>query len=149
MREKFDTEHIQIAEKALMYMLTTGHAAATNGLKDASFRCIKNILTEMTFKRRVDDFFTQNIERWSQAPEFIDAFTEKVLSQRTFTISMSTIVKQRVNNTVSEWRLNVKEEAQSESKTHSEVPPSLPYTPSSKVLQDLARRKPERAHERK
>lgn len=37
MEEKFKTQHTQAVGEALMVMLTTDHAAATNGLKDASY----------------------------------------------------------------------------------------------------------------
>lgn len=126
MEEKFKTEHTQGAEKALMDMLTTDHAAATNGLKDAFYSYIENIFTEMTLKGTLDDLVMKNLKRWSHAQEFMEAFAQRVPDPRTFTNPPATFAKQLMNSTVTEWRLNAKEEThQTEAQPHPVEPPSL------------------------
>lgn len=70
-KKKFKIEHILAAVEALIDMLAANHAVASNSLKDASYSCIKNILTEMALKGSLGDLYIRNLERWSQVPEFL------------------------------------------------------------------------------
>lgn len=79
----------------------------------------------------------------------MNTITQRVLNSRTFTNLLATFVKQRLDNTADDWRLNAKERTHHEEKQHLVAPPSLLDTPSSKDLQDLASRKLERGHSRK
>lgn len=51
------------AEEAFLDMLRTGSMAAADEIKDASFQFFENILTVMTLKGILDDFFIRNFER--------------------------------------------------------------------------------------
>lgn len=147
---KFKTEHTQTAKKALMDMLTTGNAVTTSGLKDVPYSYIENILTETTRKGTLDGLFIRNPEHWSQAPEFVGAFRQRVFNLRTFTNPLDTCVKQRMDSTVDEWRLDAKKETHTtEGKPYTVVPPTQPETYSSKDLEDLVRQIFEPVHSRK
>lgn len=61
--KKFKSKHTLDAEEALMGVLATDHAATTNGLKNAFYSYLHNILTEITLKGTLDDLFTKNLER--------------------------------------------------------------------------------------
>lgn len=93
MEAKLKTKRTQVSEEALMDMLNTRYAAASAGLKDALFYYIKNVLTWKTFKDTSDDLFIRKLERWSQIPEFADAFTQKVSNQRSSMHPLATVVK--------------------------------------------------------
>lgn len=68
------------AEKALMDLLSTGQAAASNGLKETSFNLVENIVPEMALKATLEDLHARNLERRSQAPSFMNASTQRALN---------------------------------------------------------------------
>lgn len=76
---KLKTKETQAAEEYLMDILKPDYAAAYAGLKDVLYQYVKNVLTETTVKGTGEDLFMRNLERWSRAPEFMDAFTKKGL----------------------------------------------------------------------
>lgn len=98
-------DHIQAGQKALVGILGTGHTAATNGLKHASNSYFENILSEVRLKGTMIDVFFRNPIQLKSAPEFLDKFTQSVRSLRTFTTPLVPLVKQKMVNTVNEWRL--------------------------------------------
>lgn len=126
---KLQAKHTHAAEDALVDMLKTGYLAATDGVKNASYQFIENVLKEMTLKGTLDDLFIRNLERWSQAHHFMNAFTQRVLNARSFTNPLATFVKQRMDNSLDEWRLVDKEETRLPGiKRDQNVPPSPPRT---------------------
>lgn len=97
---KLKTKHTQAAEEALMDILKTCYAAASAGLKDASYRYVENVLIGMTLKGTLDNLFIRNLELWSQASTFMDAFTQRVLTSRTFIYQLATLVNKLVEKTI-------------------------------------------------
>lgn len=93
MEMKFKTEHTQATEKVLMDMLTTGHAVATYNLKDAFYSYFENMFRKMILKEILEDHFIRELERWSKALKFMDAFTQKVYESRTITNPLATFVR--------------------------------------------------------
>lgn len=119
-----------------MDLLSTGYAAANDGLKDTSYEFIENIITEMTLKGTFDDLFLQNLERWSEKPTFMNAFTKRVLNSRMFTSPLATFIKEKIDNSVEEWSLAAKEEAHyKRKKMDPTTPPAPPTTSSSDEFQ--------------
>lgn len=138
MEKKLKTEHTLAVEELLMDMSKTNHAAANNDVKDASHSLLKNILTKMTLNVTLDDLFIRSLERGIQAPEFMDTLTQNDLNSRTSTNPLATFVKQQMNNTVDQLRLNAKEGTDlAETEAHPVTPPLLSDTSSSKDLQGL------------
>lgn len=119
-KKKFRTKNTQATEEALLNMFKTGHAAAANVLEDAFYRYIEIVLIKMALKCTLDNHFIRDVKRWGQAPEFMDAFTNKVFKLRTFTNPLGTFVKQRIDNTVTEWRLNGKEKLILQKEIHTQ-----------------------------
>lgn len=125
------TNMSQVAEEALMDLLSTGYAAASNSLKDTAYKFIENIISEMTLKGTFDDLFLRNLERWSQTSTFMNGFTQRVLNSRSFTSPLATFIKERMDDTVDEWRMTAKEEAlHQRRKVDPTVPPSPQITSS-------------------
>lgn len=54
--------HTQAAEVALMNISKKGYAAASAGLKDASYQNVEIIITEMTLNSTLGDLFMGNLE---------------------------------------------------------------------------------------
>lgn len=148
MEERFKTEHAQATKEALTDVLATGHVAKANGPKHAFNNYNENLLIEMALRATLNCPFIKNLELRGQTPEFLDASTQRSPISRTFTNSLATLVKQRMNYRMVEWLLSAKEGTQPE-KIHLVAFPSLPSTPLSKEPRNLARRKFERVHARK
>lgn len=85
MENNLKAEHTQAAKEAHKDMLAIKYAATNKNLKGASYSSIKSNVSEMTLDGTFDDLFIKNLERWSQASKFIDAFTKNVLNSQTFT----------------------------------------------------------------
>lgn len=96
------SKHTHAAEQALMDMLKSGHAAATNGLADEFYKYIENILTEMIINRTLNYRFMRILEWWSQTLEIMDAITLRVLHSKTFTNMLANIFEQQMAYTVIE-----------------------------------------------
>lgn len=129
-----------------MDILTISHAAATNSLKDAFFKYIKNMLIRSTLKGTLKDLSIRNPERWRQVRNLMEAITQSVSSSRAFTNSLATLVRNCMETTVDEWRQNSKNIHHTEEKPSPMALPSLPDTRSTENLQAVARRKLERVH---
>lgn len=122
---KLKTKHSQAAEKALMNMLQIGYAAASADLKDASYRYIGNILTNVTLKGTSHVLFIRNLEQWSQELRSTEIFTQRFFNQKTSTHPLAAFIEKWVDKTIDQWRLTTKEDAHDSGfKVDLTVPPS-------------------------
>lgn len=123
---KLKTKHTKRAEKDLMNMLKTVYADASAGLMNELDQRVENVLTEMTLNGTLDNPSIRHLERQSQTPEFMHAFTQRVLNSKIFTHLLAVFVKKQMDNTMFAYRLTNKEEAHlTGTKVDRTVPSSL------------------------
>lgn len=93
----------------------------------------RNLLPEITLKSTLDALPMKNLERWSQGLKLVDAVPQRASISKTFTNSLATFVKQRVDHTDDEKRLNTKERTHlAKENPHPVVPPLLSDISSNK-----------------
>lgn len=86
----------------------------------------------MTLKGMLDNLSLRDLEWWNQAPNFIDAFIQRVLNPRNLLHPLATFVKKLMNKTVDEWRLIAKKGThRTRIKVDRTVPPSPTKSSSS------------------
>lgn len=83
---KLKAKHAQVVMEYLMDMLKTGYFAVSAILKDASYQNVENVHTGMSLIGMLDGIFKINLQRYSRAPEFMDAITRRLFNLRTFKI---------------------------------------------------------------
>lgn len=70
----------QAADEALVEMRQPAFHAANDVVKDAFFRFLENVVSEMALQRSLDSFFKRNFDRWTQYTLFMATFAQQVIS---------------------------------------------------------------------
>lgn len=97
----------------------------------------------------LNDLLIWDLEWWSPASVFMDAFAQRFSYSKPFTHWMVTSVKKRMNNTKNKWRLTADEDAHHiGTRRERRVPPSFMELFSNSNFAVPTDRKPERPHTR-
>lgn len=78
--------------EALSDVFKIDFKSANDGLKNASFHCIKTDVAKMAQNRILDDLFDFIVENWTQSALFIDEFSRHALTASGFDSPMARFI---------------------------------------------------------
>lgn len=71
----------QAAKKALIEILQTSFHSANDGVKNASFHFVENVLSSKALEGLLDFHFDRNFDRRTHYTSFMDAFAQRVMDR--------------------------------------------------------------------
>lgn len=130
-------------------MLQIGFNVGNDGVKDASFRFVENVLTELALQGSLELLFEQNFDRWTQSTLFMDVFAQRVMNSSAFTNPVANFVKRGMDDTVDKWHFFANEEtARATTKIDASTTPLLWNSSSSDDYRIAAQKSKHRAQSR-
>lgn len=97
-----------VKKNALSDLFISDTAEVEGGFKNASYKFVKTLLTDMAKKRALDEVFDRNINRRNLSRSFMDALASRVLVSSRFTSSVAQFNKTRMDKTFEKWCLPAK-----------------------------------------